>query len=238
MNLAASLNEPYQSFETDGALGRRLAVLARLDGADQLVLANLERTSEFFGADQPIPDDGDFVAVLEGLAIRHQELGDGRRQILAILLPGDLCAADSVTSLTRVRVARIERADLDAIQRNHPAIAQALRRAAEISEAIVCAWMVNLGQRRAHERVAHLFCELACRMQGADLLRAGCMFDLPLTQQALGCALGLTSVHINRVLQRLRAEALLEFRSGVVRIRDLVRLQALAGFDPAYLTAA
>jgi DNA-binding transcriptional regulator LsrR (DeoR family) len=83
--------------------------------------------------------------------------------------------------------------------------------------------------------MAHLFCELEHRMRGCGLMLAHGEFELPLTQEELGSALGLTSVHVNRVLQSLRAEKLIAFRNRIVRIDDLGRLRAVAGFDPAYL---
>ena len=73
-------------------------------------------------------------------------------------------------------------------------------------------------------------------MIGGDLTLADGSFDLPLTQGDLGEALGLTSVHVNRVLQKLRGEALLDFCNGVLRIHDHANLQAIANFDPAYLS--
>lgn len=182
--------------------------------------------------------------LLEGWACRCKDFRDGRRQIAALLIPGDLIhhgdathprAGDhAVRALTRARIAWIAPEAVAAALGDWPALARALRMAAAIEQATVRAWVVNLGQRPAHERIAHLFCEVAERLSAAG--RGGpTSFELPLTQQALGWALGLTTVHVNRVLQQLRGEGLIDFHDRVLTIFDSARLKMLADFDGAYL---
>jgi len=227
----------------------KLETFARLDDADLAALAEIELSAEAVGPNQPIVVEGQtrnwVFPLLSGLAYGHKDFRDGRRQIITLLLPGDICGGHGhllrraycgVRSLTPARVGRLSAERFLELLEFHPNIAIALHRASLVDESVLHAWIVNLGQRRAHERLAHLFCEFAHRMDRLGLRRADGGFELPLTQQDLGCVLGLTSVHVNRVLQRLRAESLIEFVNGAVHIRDMGRLSAVAGFDAGYLS--
>ncbi|HEX4196585.1 MAG TPA: Crp/Fnr family transcriptional regulator [Caulobacteraceae bacterium] len=229
-------------------LTRRLARLWPLEAADCKALEDLVRDSEWVGPDVALLKAGDdpdvVIALLDGLAYEHQDFAAGRRQITGLRFPGDLCDGHfalsgpvdyGVLTLTRSRISRIPVDRFVRRLERRPAIAQALQLAAAREEVILRAWMANLGQRPAYERLAHLICEVAQRMASRGLLFANGGFELPLTQQELGWALGLTSVHVNRVLRRLRDEGLIEVRSGLVQPRDLERLQTVAGFDPSYL---
>lgn len=95
-------------------------------------------------------------------------------------------------------------------------------------------WLVNIGQRDAYERVAHLLSELWLRMKMVGLT-TGNSFELPVTQIELGDTLGLTSVHVNRTLQRLRADGLINLAQGRLHIPDVPRLMAVTKFEPNYL---
>ena len=183
------------------------------------------------------------IVVIEGWAFRHKDFSGGRRQILALLLPGDCCGRDgsrtadhSVSARSAVMLVKIPHARLDVVVARHPKIGAVLARAAAVDAAILRAWVANLGQRQALERMAHLLCELAVRNRYRAVAGEENSFHLPLTQQDLASALGLTSVHVNRVLQKLRAEGLIDLRGGVVTVHDHGRLCALAGFAPEYLT--
>ena len=250
---SVSLTHPSQedaSVVKSNALIQRLQSLSDLTPIERSALWELLDAWEWFPAGAVIEREGDCSGsvhgLLAGLACRHKDLGDGRRQIIAILFPGDLSrdlagasrpTDHHVRTLTRAKVVRIALHHLEAVIAANPGIERALHVATIVEAAVLRAWIVNLGQRRAHERLAHLFCEMAHRMVSCDLSRPDGSFELPLTQKELGTALGLTSVHVNRVLQKLRAEALVEFANGVLRIRELDRLQGIANFDPAYLSA-
>jgi len=234
---------------TANALIRRLQTMSRLTSAERSALWELVHAWEWVPAGAVIEKEGDSSGavhgVLAGLACRHKDFRDGRRQIIAILFPGDLSrdVADGarptdhhVRALSRAKVVRIGLDHLEAVIADNPGIGRALHRATIVEGAVMRAWIINLGQRQAHERLAHLLCEMAHRMADRDLSRPDGSFELPLTQKELGTALGLTSVHVNRVLQKLRTESLVEFAGGVVRIRELDRLEGLANFDPAYLS--
>jgi len=135
-------------------------------------------------------------------------------------------------------VALIPKRRLSAIVERHPAILAAMDRANAVEQAVLRMWLVNLGQRQAYERMGHFICEIGHRVEAAGLLAADGSFQMPLTQQELGSVLGLTSVHVHRVLQRLRAEALIELRVGVMTILDRERLKSVGGFDPSHLSSA
>jgi len=229
-------------------LTRKLERFAVLGFSERLALDDLESQAEWVPAGTLVSAEGEtsetVIILLGGFAYRHKDFLDGRRQIITLLMLGDICGTSErlsgpvhygVRTLTKARIARIDidrfRMTLD----DHPAIASALHKSSLVDEAVLRAWIVNLGQRHARERVAHLLCELAQRMTDCGLLLASDSFKLPLTQQELGSVLGLTSVHINRVLQQLRAESLIEFQHGVMRLRDLNKLQVLADFNPDYL---
>jgi CRP-like cAMP-binding protein len=117
---------------------------------------------------------------------------------------------------------------------DRPAIARAFWWATLVDEAVLRAWVVNVGRRDAFESVGHLMCELYLRMRNVGLT-ADHSFELPLTQEEIGDALGLTPVHVNRVLQRMRADGLITFARGALNILDYRRLEAASGFNPNYL---
>lgn len=230
-------------------IGSRLARLHPLGDDDHRALSRLLEERQWIAAGRGIAADGpatqNACALLEGWVCRCKDFRDGRRQIIALLTPGEIIGADEAGSprrtdfalrtLTRTQVAWFPRARLREVLDDHPRIATAMRAAAAVEKAILRAWLVNLGQRTAIERLAFLFCEMSERL--GDEKGAAQRFALPLTQQSLADVLGLTPVHVNRVLQRLRRDGLVEFHDGLLTIQDLSRTQALAGFDNAYLGA-
>lgn len=180
--------------------------------------------------------------IIEGWACRAKVLRDGSRQITAFLLPGDFCDAHvtlfgamdhNITALTDCKVAFVPRAKMDELS-ERPRLARALWWASLVDEAVLRAWIVNLGRRDAFDRIGNLICELHRRLANVGLTIDG-EFEMPLTQEELADALGLTSVHINRTLKRLREEGLLTLRHKRLVILDVPRLQRIVGFDPNYL---
>jgi CRP-like cAMP-binding protein len=176
---------------------------------------------------------GPLFVILEGWACRYKLLPEGTRQITAILMPGDIFdlhafvldrMEHTIATLTSARVAMIPRERLEGLIEARPAITRAFLRA----------WLVSLGRRDTLQRVAHLMCELYVRASNIGLAKDG-RLDLPLTQVVLGDALGLTSVHVNRVLRKLRMSGVMELSAGSLTIADLDKLVAVAGFDGGYL---
>lgn len=170
---------------------------------------------------------------------------NGGRQILAFLLPGDfgdihisvIEAMDhSVMTLTKARIAWISNTQMEAMVRSGPALAQAFWWTQLVNQGVLRAWIVSMGRRKSVERVAHLMCELYIRLRNIGLA-TGHQCEMPLTQIVLADALGLTPVHINCVLRKLREEEAMDLRAGSLTILDPAKLARIAGFDDNYLHA-
>jgi len=181
--------------------------------------------------------------LLDGLICRYKDLSAGQRQITGLHVPGDYPDLHSFTlkhldhnvmALTPCRIVLVPHEKLKAITEQHPHLTRMLWFMTNLDAAIHREWEVSLGRRNAIERTAHLFCELEVRLGIVGLVDAG-SFALPITQTDLAECLGLTSVHVNRVLKELRESGLVEFRGGKVTITDLPGLRRIAEFDPAYL---
>ncbi len=181
--------------------------------------------------------------LLNGWAARYRLLPDGSRQITAFLIPGDFCDLHvtvldrmdhGIVALTDCDYACIPSDRLDACAGERPSLARAFWRSTLVDEAILREWVVSAGRRDATQAVAHLLCELHLRARMAGLA-TGDSFELPVTQDDLADATGMTPVHMNRTLQKLRADGLIELAHRRLRIPDLAALRAEAGFDPAYL---
>jgi CRP-like cAMP-binding protein len=227
---------------------RLLAALLPLDALDiaAITQAASEATREITARRDAIRE-GDrqrsVLAVVEGWGCRYKHLPDGRRQIVSILLPGDLGDAItgsveqmdySIGALTTMQVAEIGIDRVQALREQHPSVALAIARHERMKLAIQREWTTSLGQRTAIERIAHLLCELFFRLErigGTDRLTC----DFPLTQNDIADACGLTSVHVNRTIQELRREGLIAIGRRQLEILDLAGLVNRALFDPAYL---
>jgi CRP-like cAMP-binding protein len=184
--------------------------------------------------------------ILCGWAARYKLLPNGSRQITALMLPGDLCDLrctmlarmdDGIVALTPIRVAYILPDMLVRLERMRPAIAHALSWYGLVEQATMRAWIVNMGRRHALERVAHLFCELSTRLAVVSD-SPDQPLHFPLTQEEIADALGLTAVHVNRVLHELRRRGLITSRRGGLTVLDLPALKQMAGFNDNYLHPA
>lgn len=181
--------------------------------------------------------------LLKGWGYRYKLLRDGRRQILAYLIPGDLCDLHilvlkkmdhGIGLLGRAEVAAVAPHKMVELMERHPRIARALWAAMLADEAVLREWLVNIGQRDAYEGISHLFYEIWLRMRAVGLAESD-RFSLPLTQAELGDTMGLTPVHVNRTLQRLRAEGLITLEHKQLTLRDPERLAEISGFERNYL---
>jgi CRP-like cAMP-binding protein len=227
---------------------RKLEHFTRLSAEDK---ATLDRISaqrvRRFGPREDIILEGEkphFINLLnEGWACRYKILDDGRRQIIAFFLPGDLCdlnvfilkAMDhSIGAITPVVLSEIDRPAFDEMMLQHPRITQALWWESLVAAAIQREWTINLGQRDAIERTAHLLCEIFIRMQIAGLTD-GYSCEFPLTQNDLGDTLGISTVHVNRTLQELRSADLITLKGKVLTIPKLAALETVAMFNRNYL---
>lgn len=227
---------------------RKLLSLADLHEGDcRLYQSVLTQRTRRIPARTDIVHEGDAPravrVVLEGWACRYKELPDGRRQILAFFLPGDMCDSSvflldqmdhSIAAITPVTLGEIAPDAFTRMTRETPDLADALALSELVTVAIQREWTLGLGQRTALERVAHLLCELHARLDAIGLVRDD-ECDLPLTQVDLGSAAGLTPVHVNRVLQELRREGVIDLARRRLTIRRPAVLGRAAMFDPAYL---
>lgn len=181
--------------------------------------------------------------VVEGWACRYKMLEDGRRQILAFFVPGDLCdlhvyildAMDhSIGALTPVQCASITPKELETLCDDHPRVMRALWWESLVSASIQREWLVSAGQRSAYEALAHLCCELYVRLKLVGLATKGeCAF--PLTQADIADALGLTQPHVSRTIAELNATGLATLKRRHLTVKDLKGLMAAAHFNPNYL---
>ena len=179
----------------------------------------------------------------DGWVCSYKLLPSGTRQIVDFQVPGDFLGLRSVLfrtsdhnaeAMTRVEVSEVSSIDLIDAFAATPRLATAVLWAASRDEAMVVEHLVDIGRRNAVERTAHFLLELGARLKLVGLgTKEG--YACPLSQYMLADALGLSAVHINRVLRQLREEGLLTFRSGQVIFDDFERLVELADFDTAYL---
>lgn len=183
--------------------------------------------------------------VVSGVVGRFKQDRDGRRQIVMLHIPGDMCdlhsvvepvATSALQALSNATILQVPHEPIRAAAARFPALSLALWRDCMVDSAIMAEWVMNVGRRDARERVAHVLCEMAIRLgsgeQGNEV-----SFELPITQAHVADATALTPVHVNRTLQALRAEGLLEWKSGRVHLYQWQQLKHAAQFDPGYLFA-
>lgn len=225
----------------------KLETIAQLSASDRQALAALPLRIKTFDEDTDLVREGqrpsDCCLILDGLACRYKVLGAGQRQIMSFHLPGDipdfmglhLAVMDhSLGALTSGRSAYVSHTALRELLTDRPAIAEAFWRDVLIDAAIFREWLAGVGRRAARQRIAHLICELSVRLRALNLIEDH-RFHLPVTQAELGDALGLSTVHVNRVLQDLRRDNLITLRGRTLTILDWTRLRDAGDFDAAYL---
>jgi len=181
--------------------------------------------------------------LVDGYVCRYLDDRQGHRQILAVHVPGDFIdlhgyptgALDhDIATLGPARIATIGHARLDAIMTQRAPLARSLWFSTLLDAAMHREWIFRLGRLGAEGRVAHFFAEIEARLMLAEVALDG-VFPLPMTQADLGEACGITGVHANRVLRRLREEGLLAFSGGLATVLDRSGLQRRGEFHPAYL---
>lgn len=228
-------------------LTHQLQTRAGLTPGIAAVLRQASHRARQFTAGETILDYGhhpDAIhLVFEGWAARTIELPDGGRQIAALLLPGDFCTftADAkrpldhrVQALSRTKILSLPRGAARRFLAEEPDAAEALELGRSREEAMTRHWLANVSCRRAAERLGCLFCELEARLSRLGLVE-GRAFFVPLTQTQLSETLGMSAVHVNRSLHRLRDADLAYFRRGRVEIPDVAHLADVCSFDPGYL---
>ena len=181
--------------------------------------------------------------LISGFSARYSTLEDGARQITEINVAGDFIDLHSllmkqmdhgVVALTECVIAEAPHSGLIDITERHPHLTRLLWLDTIIDAAIHRQWLVAMGRRSGLGHLAHLVCELYLRLQAVG--QTGDMtFDLPLTQATLGDALGLSTVHVSRLISELRGEGVINWSGGRIDILDWRRLAEIAEFDPTYL---
>jgi CRP-like cAMP-binding protein len=228
-------------------LVRKLESIGDLSPDEKCALLALPVTVRQLGGDEDIVREGDRPSqcclIIDGFACRYVTVRDGGRQIMSFHTPGDMpdlqslhlkVMDHSVMTLVRSDIAFIQHQDVRALCRAYPGIASLLWRDTLIDAAIFRAWMAGLGRKDASARLAHLLCELAMRYKAVGLT-SDHSYKLPLTQAEIGDALGLSVVHVNRVLRELRERGLVTFQAGTVTPLDWEGLKTAGEFDPLYL---
>ena len=181
--------------------------------------------------------------LLSGFAFRQKVTVDGARQILSLHIPGDFVdlqntllnlADHNVQTLSRCEIACIARADIMALTGTRPNVALAMWIDTLIDASIFREWIVNVGRRDAITRIAHLLCEFGRRLSAAGLGSKDC-YELPMNQEQLADAAGLTSVHVNRTLRDLDRTGTIERSHRKITIRDWAALREIADFNENYL---
>ncbi len=228
-------------------LARKLGALVALSEAELGVLEGLHRRRRTFVAGRDLVHQGqsDQAAyiLISGWAFSYKLMANGERQIIDFQIPGDFLGLRSVLlhisdhsiePVTDIEVTEVHVSDLLEAFSQTPRLATAVMWAASRDEAMVVEHLVNVGRRNAAERMAHFLLELGARL---TLVRLGSRegFACPITQYLLADALGLSAVHVNRVLRQLREAKLLTFRDGFVGFENYDRLAEFAQFDPTYL---
>ena len=228
-------------------LGQRLAQFASLSPDEVIVLTELQSAPRLVRHNREIIAQGRrhdaLLVMVEGIAVRYRILRDGRRQVLNIALPGDLIgfpacffetAPYSVSALTDTMLACIPFATLSRTFEPYPRLATAIVWLFAAEAALYIEHLTDVGRRTALERVAHLLLELLTRFQGIGLGNDH-SFPMPLTQELIADALGLSVPHVNRTLRQLRDEDLVRIEAHRVIVNDVEALSTLADFDRSYL---
>ena len=227
---------------------RKLEYWVPFSTADREALLSLPHTVKSFEPHHYITRERDKTShtcvVLSGFAIRHKIVGTGLRQICSIHMKGDLVdlqnsflgvSDHSVQMLTSGDVALIAHREVERLAEDHPAIGRAMWIDTLVDGSIFREWLANVGRRDGRTRLAHLLCEFALRLEVAGLGQQS-DWQLPMTQEQLGDATGMTSVHTNRTIKSLEADGLIERPSPrSIKIRDWKALANAGDFDSNYL---
>jgi CRP-like cAMP-binding protein len=227
---------------------RKLRTRCDLDEADAAAILKLPHIERSHHASTYLVREGEpprkhCIFLESGFAFRQKITLHGARQIVSLHLPGDfldlqnlfLTISDhNVQALTEIRVIGIDRNDLQNLVLARPNVGKALWIDALVDSSIYREWVTNVGRRSARARVAHILCEFGLRLEAAGLAsEAG--FELPLTQDQLADALGLTPVHVNRTLKSLAADGVVHRDRRYISFSDWDLVRTIGDFNALYL---
>jgi CRP-like cAMP-binding protein len=229
------------------ALVTKLMVSNVLDEVDIQAIQNLPTRSRVLGARKVIVAEGDrpreCCLIGEGFAFRSKSTSDGARQILSLHIPGEIPDLESLhlrrmdhdlVTLTRCELEFVPHEAMRALTRARPNVMGLFWRETLVDSAVFREWVVNVGQRSATARIAHVLIELFHRLKAIGRARDD-VFEFPITQTELADCVGLSSVHVNRVLQDLRKQGLIRVNRSEFQLLRPRELKEIAEFAPAYL---
>jgi CRP-like cAMP-binding protein len=229
------------------ALLRRLRISAGISDEDIETVRALPITVKDYAADCVLVRDGqratECCLIADGFCARSKTTSEGKRQILSIHIPGEIPDLMSLflhvmdhdlSTLTPCTLGFIAHETLQQLHRRRPNVAEIFWRDTLIDAAMFREWIVNVGQRPAPARLAHVMVELRERLKVIGRVKAN-RFEMPLTQEQVGEALGITAVHANRVIRQLREDGIVVFHRGQVTVLSEQRFLELADFDRRYL---
>lgn len=225
---------------------RRLEIRSPLTNSDREAVMGLPGQIRRYASSRDIVRLGERTQhsclVVDGIVARFGQAPDGHRQLTALFIPGDMADLHSAVlpvvtaplqSTVSATILLIPHDILHRAAERSPTLARALWRDCVADAQIGCEWLLTIGRRSALARVAHLLCELSFRYQAVDLPHRE--FALNLTQTHVGEALGLTGVHVNRMMRTLRDHGLIATDGNMLHILDWNGLAAAGEFDPGYL---
>ena len=217
------------------------------EGEKALLTEAIVETTEFAAGTDIVTvgsRPGHSSLLMDGFAGRYKMLSDGGRQITALHVAGDFVDLHAfllktmdhgIIALSRCRVGFAKHGDLKVITEKAPHLARLLWLDTLVDGAIHREWIVAMGRRSRKSHLAHLICELFVRLEGVGLT-SGSSFHFPLSQAQMADVLGLSAVHMNRVIQGLRREGLISWVNHTISILDWDKIRELAEFDPTYLS--
>jgi CRP-like cAMP-binding protein len=225
----------------------RLKSITDLSPEERDALLHLPLTIREVAADQDIVREGDRPSecclILSGMACRYKVTEGGKRQIISFHVAGEVPDLQSLhlhtmdhnlSTLTPCKLAFIAHQVLHGLFAQHPRLSGVFWRETLIDAAVFREWVINIGRRPAVTRLAHLLCELYLRHKAVGLVTDH-SFEFPITQSELADAAGLSTVHLNRTLQELRAKGLISERGPMLTILKWDQLKRTGEFDPTYL---
>ena len=231
----------------------RTALIKRLRKSDDISEEDIQEinalpiTVKEYAAERAVVRDGDRATecclIAEGFCVRSKTIPDGKRQILSIHIAGEIPDLMSLflhvmdhdlSTVTPCTLGFINHETLRKLHRRRPNVAEIFWRDTLIDAAMFREWIVNVGQRSAPARLAHVVAELRERLKVIGRVE-GSDFEMPLTQEQIGEALGITSVHANRVIKQLRQEEIVDVQRGRVTVLNEAKFRQLADFDSRYL---
>lgn len=228
----------------------KLDRLARLGQADRDAIRRLPFHTKVAPPNNFLVREGevatDCCILLKGYACRHKTTKSGGRQIVSFHMPGDILdlqhlllsrADHNLQTITPANLAWVPAADIKRLARERPAVGEALWRDTLIEASIFREWVLNVGRRDAKARIAHMLCEFAARREAAGLGSPE-RFELPMTQDQIADATGITPIHVSRMMRDLGADGVIVRNKREVEITDWARMCEIADFDPTYLHAA